>query len=212
MLAHEIKAPISAVNLALRAVAEKLGEDDREVLEDLVRRMRTLEQTMKQTLSFAKPLDVHRERTDARALFDAALILARTEVVKKGVQVELGEGLEDVMLAVDVGLVEEVLVNLIHNAVNALPMGGRIRLGASHPRPCWAEIVVEDDGPGVPDELREAIFKPFVTFSPKGTGLGLAIAKRIVEEHGGEITLESSELGGARFEVRLPSGAGEKSS
>jgi len=71
-------------------------------------------------------------------------------------------------------------------------------------RPGWAELIVDDDGPGIPAEVREGAFRPFASFSAGGTGLGLAIARDIARAHGGEIALGESPLGGLRATIRLP--------
>jgi two-component system NtrC family sensor kinase len=101
---------------------------------------------------------------------------------------------------------QRVLVNLIFNAADAMRTGGRIHVAARAPRSTDVEISVSDDGPGVPEALRERIFEAF--FSTKtaneGTGLGLSLSRSIVEAHGGALVLDQSNVPGARFTVRLP--------
>ena len=111
---------------------------------------------------------------------------------------------KSVRFAGDAHHVEEVLANLIRNAVEAKGLGAHIALFAESDGPGWVRIHVDDDGPGIPHELRTNIFKPFTTTKRKGTGLGLAICKKIVEEHGGTISIEDAPTGGARFVLRFP--------
>jgi two-component system NtrC family sensor kinase len=105
---------------------------------------------------------------------------------------------------------QRVLVNLIFNAADATQTGGRIRMVASASGPIGIEISVTDNGPGVPEALREHIFDAF--FSTKsageGTGLGLALSRSIVEAHGGQLVLDATSTPGARFIVRLPAASG----
>ena len=212
VLAHEIKNPLTAVNLALRAVADKLGEDQKVVLEDLAERLRKLERTMRRTLSFARPLELETEACDLAAMARDVFQLLSPELVAARIAQELvvGEGLPPVQA--DRGLVEEVLTNLVRNACEALgARGGRVRISVTR-EGNGVLVRVEDDGEGLVPSVRAEIFKPFVTSKKGGTGLGLAIARKVVREHGGEIGVGDSALGGACFWFRLPAEApGERS-
>ncbi|MBK7642850.1 MAG: PAS domain S-box protein [Planctomycetes bacterium] len=204
VLAHEIKNPITAVNLALRAVADQIGEDQQVILEDLVSRMRRLEELMRRTLSFAKPLELRREVLDAHTLIEDTIAHVRTELAKGGADARALSASGKVTFAGDAHHLEEVLSNLIRNAVEAKGLGAKVTLTARNDGPGWVCILVDDDGPGIPHDLRPNLFRPFTTTKRKGTGLGLAICKKIVEEHGGTIRIEDAPTGGARFALRFP--------
>jgi two-component system sensor kinase FixL len=209
LLAHEIKHPVTAVNLALRAVADKLGEDEQEVIGDLAARMRRLELQLRQTLSFARPLDLARTPCPPGELLGRVAhamgpILERARI---SLTREVAPGTPPV--PADAGRLEEVLTNLVMNAVEMLDPGGRVRMRAALEGTDHVHIDIEDDGPGVPADLAESLFRPFVTSKPEGTGLGLPICRRIVEEHGGTIALLDAEdveapLGGATLRIVLP--------
>jgi len=100
---------------------------------------------------------------------------------------------------------QQVVANLVQNAVDASPPGGRVRITLSGEETDWL-IAVDDQGPGVPEDKRERIFEPFYTTKPEGvgTGLGLAISHTILREHKGSLRVTRSPLGGARFEARVP--------
>jgi len=204
LLAHEIKNPLTAVNLALRAVADRLGEDQRSVLEDLSGRLARLESTMRRTLSFARPLALQREPCEVRDLLDDVTRLFEPELRAEGIQVEVECPSDLPRVSADRARVEEVLQNLVRNAREALGEGGTLRIAAELDGRSNVLVSIEDDGPGIPPEIRSGLFKPFVTSKPGGTGLGLAIARKIVREHGGEMDVRRSELGGACFWIRLP--------
>jgi PAS domain S-box-containing protein len=204
VLAHEIKNPITAVNLALRAVADQLGEDHKEVLEDLVLRMKRLEQVMRRTLSFARPIELRRATLDARKLFEDTIAALRTEIARAEAQVTLEVAPTSVRFAGDAQLLGEVLSNLVLNSIEAKGCGVRILLSAIYDGKGMALIAVDDDGPGISDSVRKTLFKPFTTTKLQGNGLGLAICKKIIEEHGGTISIEDGRLSGARFAIRLP--------
>jgi len=201
LMAHEIKNPITAINVALRAVADALGEDHKAVLEDLVGRMKNLEGIMRRTLSFARPLELKLAECDAAEMFAATIASLRDPIARTGAQV--GTAVEGtVRFRADRQLLGEVIANLLSNAVESRDRPVRVVLGASA-RGGTVSLWVEDDGPGVPEDQREAIFKPFFTTKGSGTGLGLAICRKIIEEHGGSIVAESGARGGARFQIRL---------
>jgi two-component system, sensor histidine kinase and response regulator len=204
VLAHEIKNPITGVSVALRAVADQLGEDHKAVLEDLVGRMRRLEQLMRGTLSFARPLELRRAPIDAQQLIEETIAHLRSQIAKAGSEVTVNRRAQRVELHGDAQRLEEVLANLISNAIEAVGTGARVELAAECADDGGATITIDDAGPGIPEEKRESIFKPFVTTKPRGTGLGLAICRKIVEAHGGSIAAQRSPAGGARFILHIP--------
>lgn len=204
LLAHEIKNPVTAINAALRAVAKQLGEDERAILEDLVERMRKVEKLMRRTLSLARPLELERAPCSAAELLQSVVDLLRDKARESDVTLEFPDAdREDVLVDVDRERIEEVLSNLVGNAIEALEEGGRVRLeilpGTEH-----VLLRVQDDGPGIPAAIVETLFKPYVSTKSQGTGLGLAIARKIAEAHDGTLDLGSGFLGGACFELRLP--------
>jgi PAS domain S-box-containing protein len=203
LLAHEIKNPITAVNVALRAVADQLGEDHRAILEDLVVRMQRVQAIMRRTLSFAKPIELRSSVCNCRSLVEETINHVGAQIAQAEATIEVDVE-DDLRICCDVGLVEEVLSNLIVNAIEAKGSGATVRVSAASLTPSSVEIAIDDDGPGVSEQLRASLFKPFMSTKRKGTGLGLAICKKIVEEHGGAIRVEDSPLGGARFVIRLP--------
>jgi PAS domain S-box-containing protein len=209
VLAHEIKNPITAVNVALRAVAERLGTEQRAVLEDLVARMQRLEQLMHGTLSFAKPIDLRRETIDTRAFLEGVVARLRLRIVRAGAHLSVDVMPEAARFSADPHRLEEVLANLVINALEARSRAVRIAVHAGPLGRTGVRLTVDDDGPGIPAEHRARLFVPFATTKHTGTGLGLAISRRIVEAHGGTLEARESPLGGARFEIDLP-GARER--
>jgi PAS domain S-box-containing protein len=209
VLAHEIKNPITAVNLALRAVATHLGEDEQSVLADLVSRMQRLELLVRRTLSFAKPLDLRISVVDLSQLFDGVVRELGPEIARQGASVVVDVDRGSTVRA-DQQFLHEVMVNLIKNALEAQLQGAHIRLTARREHGGGTLLSVEDDGPGVAPAQRATLFKPFSTGKPQGTGLGLAFCRKVMEQHGGSIELADSPLGGTRFEARLPAPEGTR--
>ncbi len=205
VLAHEIKNPITAVNAALRAVANQLGEDHRVVLEELSSRMQRLEQLMRGTLSFAKPMELECEAVNLRGYLDRVVGRLRLQLARSGARVDVVVEPADLGARIDPRRLEEVLANLVLNSAEAKP-DARIVVSARALGERGLRIAVDDDGPGVPVERRPELFKPFATTQHEGTGLGLAISRKIVEAHGGTLEVQTSDLGGARFEIDFVGG------
>ena len=205
ILAHEIKNPITSVNLALRAVADRLGEDHRVVLGELVTRMQRLERVMRRTLSFTRPVTLQLQECDGRELLERSIHELRPQIEELGIRLEPTATEGDSTLVADGQLVGEILTNLVNNALEAIRdgVGGRIRSAVSA-RNGVVRFVVEDDGPGIPERERELVFKPFHTTKSSGAGLGLAFCSKIAEAHGGRISLTRGPLGGALFTLELP--------
>jgi two-component system sensor kinase FixL len=203
LLAHEIKNPITAVNLALRAVARELGEDHRAILEDLVQRMQRLERIMRRTLSFTKPLELKPSTFAVNELFARVVDAMEPEIAAAGATVRC-HAPAGAKLHADRQLVEEVLTNLLRNAIEAQTGKVSVRLDAQRVGRRLA-IHVDDDGPGIPESLRATLFKPFVTTKKSGTGLGLAFCRKVALEHEGSIEASKCPLGGARITLELDS-------
>jgi two-component system sensor kinase FixL len=205
ILVHEIKNPITSVNLALKAVATLLGEDERAALDDLLLRLRKLERTMQRTLSFARPLELRRRPVPVQELLKGAREQLLPEAEDKQVSMEVNVPKECPPILVDAGQMEEMLVNLLRNSLDVLEEGGQVLLTCEI-HEGQVDLLVDDNGPGVPDSVRSTIFDPFVTTKEEGTGVGLALCKKVVEAHEGELTLEKSPLGGARFRICMAAG------
>jgi signal transduction histidine kinase len=206
VLTHEIKTPITNLNMALRAVADKLDLEHRVVIQELVDRLLRVEKLMQTTLSFSKPLDLKLVPTRVADLFGRLTkqFEGLPDHPRMAIELRTAEDLPSVPL--DPERLEEVLVNLVQNAAEACGRHGRVVLSAERIEPQGIRIEVEDDGPGIPPERREEVFKLFHTSKEKGAGLGLAICRKVIEAHGGTIQLVDGRLPGACFRIELGTG------
>ena len=201
VLIHEIKNPMTGIHLAIRAVADQLGEDSREILQGLEQSLQKIERTMRRTLSFAKALELRCRPIDPARLLESVERRARTELPPSSAALELECASDLPTVEADERLLEEALLNLLKNALEA---GSRVRLGARRARGDLLELTVEDDGSGIPAHVLPNLFKPFYTTKPEGAGIGLAACKKIIDAHGGEISAGRSPLGGAAVTICLP--------
>ncbi|MDI7268284.1 MAG: HAMP domain-containing sensor histidine kinase, partial [Myxococcota bacterium] len=227
-LAHEIKNPLTPIQLAIQEVAEKyVGTDERyrkllaaarEVIEEEVA---TLRRMTTEFSEFARLPKVQAAPAELRDFIDACEAAFSPTAAAAGVETDWRKPPTGIVVAIDRQLMRRVVDNLVRNAVEAIrgrgasrPVDPSVALAAAPagrvevvagapPGSRWAEIVIRDDGPGIPDDIREHLFEPHFTTKRTGTGLGLAIVKKIVLEHGGEISLEPSRSGAA-FRITLP--------
>ena len=131
----------------------------------------------------------------------AAVIFSRLQRPVMLVVVEVVPGTP--AAAADEDVLRQVLLNLILNALDVSPRGGQVQLQGRAVED-GVELVVADEGPGIPPEVRDRLFEPFFTTKPNGTGLGLAIVHSLVDQHGGRVWADRGETGGAAFHIRLP--------
>ncbi len=205
-LAHEINNPLQAIQNSLH-LALHPGLDEvkrREFLEMAQQEVARLVQIVRRMLDFYRPssamqpLDVNRPVDDALAIAGKRLQQSRVEVVAR-----LAPNLVPVRGAPN--QLTQVFLNIIINAVDAMPNGGTLWVGtAYHAERKQVVVAFRDSGPGIAPEMREHMFEPFHTSKSTGTGLGLAISYGIIERHGGAIEVESPPGGGTTFIVRLP--------
>jgi signal transduction histidine kinase len=210
-ITHELNHPLTTISvyadLLLRR-AEDAGRDEWETvrLSRIAAAAARMHSFTRDLINYSRPSQKERAYEDLRALIDRSLSICEPVIARTGATVTVDAD-EDVGAIFCIGSqIEQVLVNLVTNAAHAVnPDQGTIRIAVGKAAPN-IRIVVEDDGPGVPEQHRHAVFDAF--FSTKapgsGTGLGLSIVHRIVEEHGGSIHVGDSSLGGAAFEILLP--------
>jgi two-component system sensor histidine kinase HydH len=210
-LSHEIKNPLNGAVLQLAVLERRVRRlpegEQRALLEPLglVRdEINRLGRLLDDFLRFARPRELSVKPVDAQALVESVHALLAADGERRGVA--LSCELQPVIVSGDAERLRQALVNLALNALDAAPRGGRVRLGL-RAEGNEAVIEVEDSGPGVPHPVRERMFEPFFTTKPAGTGLGLPIVHAIVTQHGGTVGVTTSDLGGAKFWMRLQRGS-----
>ncbi len=207
-LAHEIRNPLNGARLHVSFLERALSKEGASAeARDAVRvvgdEIQRLARLVTDFLDFARPQPLIRAPVDLRALCERAVQLVAPAAEAASVAIEVDFPVRELVLDADAQRLEQVLLNLLHNAIEALaPAGnGRVSVRARRePRHMWIEV--EDDGPGI-GAAQPSIFDAFFSTKPTGTGLGLAIAHRIVTDHGGNIDVDSRP-GRTRFRVNLP--------
>jgi signal transduction histidine kinase len=212
-LAHEIRNPLSAINLNLQMIEEDLDPQDRGTIElsgllkGAKREIKRLERLATDFLFYAKPMGIEKQETSVAEILDEVASLVSQECGRLGIQLSLGKGSGNVVVKVDRDLLKQAVLNLIVNAqeaVSSRPAGQRIiSLEASSSNNSQVAIHVRDNGRGIGSEEAKNLFKLFHSNKRGGTGLGLPIAQRIVEGHDGKIDWRNLEGGGAEFTIRI---------
>ena len=209
-MAHEVRNPLGAINLnvdmlgdIIRGLTGPAAGEAHEVLRGIRQEVRALADLTDEYLVAARLPRPRLEKDSLNELVTELVDFLRPVAERQGVSiaVSLDEGLPS--LPFDRAMLRQAMRNLVRNAMEVLPNGGRVELStrcAGHD----ALITVADNGPGIVPAAAGRLFEPFFTTKPGGTGLGLSIAEQIVCEHGGEISLASQPDTGARFVIRLP--------
>ena len=205
-VSHNLRNPLSSMKTILQVQLEKrdLPRDVRHDCALVLDEINRMNAKLSQLLKFAKPA-ASGERVAAVELAKQTVALFRHDAERRNVIVELEAPREEVFVVASDEALGEVLSNLVVNAIEAQPEGGRVRVSLTK-KGERVEICVEDCGPGISAELRSKIFQPFFTTKATGTGLGLSIVARRVDEMGGTIACESplKDGRGSRFRVTLP--------
>lgn len=212
-LAHEIRNPLGGMELFASILRRELDGDDEKLrlLNHISYGIQSVNNVIGNVLLFTKEITPVRKEFDLKRLVEDILEFTGPVFEKSRVTVKAILPDKPLPVTADEGLIRQLMLNLVRNAIQAMPDGGEfgVRLasaGNAVNRKGGVEIVVSDTGPGVPARIRDRIFDPFFTTKDNGAGLGLAIASQIAQAHGGYIDLLDSSESGARFVISLPIG------
>ena len=222
-VAHEIKNPLAGIAGAMQILARDFpeGTPTREVFDEVFRQVQRLDAFVNNLLRFARPSKPQFKMVRLSEVLNSALFLASRQIQEKRIAIELNYGKDQPLIQGDQGLLQQVFLNIILNALDAMGPEGTLEIHI-----CWTEkarlcpraeclssysrtqegvkVVIRDTGSGIPPEQLSQIFNPFFTTKRSGTGLGLSISHRIVEQHQGTIFVESRVGSGTTFTICLP--------
>jgi len=214
-LAHEIKNPLTPIQLSAERIkhkfSDKVDDDLRETLErstrTIVQQVESMKEMVNAFSSYAQPVRAKLHPLNINQLIRDVVELHASALARIEVELDLNEQLPQIKA--NASALRQVLNNLIINASHALEDTSEAKLRirshiAAKVTGEYIDLVVEDNGQGIPEDIRESLFDPYVSSKAKGSGLGLAIVKRIVEEHSGSVWTRDSKLGGAAMHLRLP--------
>ena len=212
-LAHEIKNPLAGIQGVVDILIRRRDKNDpeREALEGMRHEVTRIDNTVRLLLDRARPRLVSLRETSLRELVARSVNLARAQVTnaigsEKQVKIDFEAPEDPVMISIDPGQIEDAVLNLIINAIEAVDVDGQVTIRLSTPQDDAEEIAIEvsDNGTGISEPDLSKVFDPFFTTRQSGTGLGLPSVRRIARLHGGGVDVKSSPGQGSVFTIRLP--------
>ncbi|MCX7823258.1 MAG: ATP-binding protein [Syntrophobacterales bacterium] len=206
-VSHEIKNPLGIIHSTASLMRNRLeGDKNQRLARIIVDEATRLNNIVTEFLDFARPKDPQFVSISIEDLLDESVSFIESQSRERGIEVEkrYRNGLSrSVIINGDPMLLHRVFYNLFVNALQAMPKGGRLTVDVETTE-SFCSVKVSDTGTGIPENLKDKIFRPFFTTKEKGTGLGLAIVKSIVETHEGEVLVESEENKGTTIIVKIP--------
>jgi len=203
-IAHEIRNPLTGISIALQLLKSKrITKSQQETLDDVLSEIDRLNRIITDLLAFAKPQPPHFMKVSPKEIVERVVTVVSPILQEKSIEMELSFDDDLPEFFVDPEQIQQVILNLTINALDASGMNGKIEIAT---RNYNGSVVIEvtDNGSGIPDANLEKLFYPFFTTKGAGTGLGLSISKSIVERHKGTIEVKSSENQGSVFSVIIP--------
>jgi signal transduction histidine kinase len=205
-IAHEIRNPLTSINILIHSLTENLssGNSQKEDLKVIEEEIHRINEIVDQFLRFAKPAPPLLKKGDVISIFEETLQLLRPQIEKQGIVIQKEfQPLPPILM--DREQMKQVILNLLLNAVQAMPKGGNLVLKGHIPEgDRWIRLSIQDSGVGISGEDINKLFDPFFSTKEGGIGLGLSIAHRIIDQHHGKIEVESTPGEGTLFTVWLP--------
>lgn len=204
-MAHEIRNPLGSIKGAVEIIKDDYAPEEAkfEFIQILLKETDRLNHIVQEFLGFAKPKNPEFQFVDLNEAIESVLTLTAQEARKAGVKVEKKLDQAIGKRSLDAGLLKQAFLNLILNAIQAMPAGGQLTV-ESGLRGNEVEVRISDTGVGISEENRKKLFSPFFTTKKNGTGLGLAITYRIIENHHGMINVASEPGKGTTFTLKIP--------
>ena len=205
-VAHEVKNPLAGLLLYSLHLKSKIGESspsEASLVDKIVDTINHLTERVEQILGFARPLNLTRTSGNINGIVNNALELLQPQIMANNIDVRLSLSEHASSVMIDESSMRGALMNVILNAIEAMPNGGRLSVTSDRTDDTLCLEIV-DTGPGISEEEAKDIFEPFYTTKEKGLGLGMPYAKKIIEQHGGTISVATRPGEGTKFSITLP--------
>jgi two-component system sensor histidine kinase HydH len=205
-VAHELRNPLTSIKGLVQVNVRDLKKrgipsDDLTVIEHEIRRM---ERTLQTFLDFAKPPKPDRQVVNLPSIVERVLALVGGRARKQNVSLQFIRPQVQIVANVDNDQIQQLLLNLVLNALDAMPRSGQIEVEVQPSRDGYVDVYIRDNGPGIAPHILPKVFESFVSSKETGVGLGLPLSRRIAEDHGGTLNAYNLPETGACFHLRLP--------
>ena len=210
-VAHEVKNPLTGLLLYALHLKDKIGnssETEASLVDKIVDTIKHLNERVDHILGFARPLSLTPRSGNLNQIINNLLELLHSQITTNQIEVRLSLDAQDASVLIDGSSMRGALMNLVINAIEAMPDGGTLSI-TSKRTPETLQLEITDTGRGIPEAEVKNIFEPFYTTKQKGLGLGMPYAKKIIEQHGGALSLNSKLGEGTTISVALPAGRKE---
>ena len=214
-IAHEIRNPLATVNFNTQLLQRELCLDtaQQQMFDDMIQEIKKIDRIVQQVLHYARPREPQFLPNQLNEIVRYCYDLARVYLRKANIDVSLDLSDDVPMVVMDYNQISQVVMNLVINAIEAMPMGGKLCLRTYlQGEPSALVLLVSDTGPGILEEDKDRIFDPFFTRKPEGTGLGLSISRQILDRHGALTELDTAPGEGATFKILFPLSSSDTSS
>jgi signal transduction histidine kinase len=205
-VAHEVKNPLNAILMHVELARMKLAKGDSDLkpqMDIIASEIVRLDRVVKTFLDFTRPVELHPADIPLESFVSEIAELARPLAEQAGIEITVEQQTEGASIAADLDLLKQAMLNVVMNAIEAMPQGGSLRI-TSAVRGDDAEVRITDTGCGIPPEAKDKIFGLYFTTKPSGSGIGLAMTFRIVQLHDGTIEFTSEPGKGTTFIIRIP--------
>jgi len=207
-VAHEINNPLDGIQSSIHNIIQNPEDQMKNMvyLNLILENIRRIETIVKQLLGYARARSYRMEAVSLREIIEKTLILLEYRLSRSGIEVTKHYPEKDILVLGDDNHLQQVIMNILLNAIDAMPNGGDLRIQVKTENEKWAKVAIEDTGVGIQKDDLPRIFDPFFTTKEvgKGTGLGLAVSLGIIEEHGGKIKVKSKIGHGTTFSILIP--------
>ncbi len=202
-ISHNLKNPLAVITSSAFALRRKLEKGDIEkglkLIDRIEKNSRRAEEIINKLLDYAKPSFYSKQKINLREVVENSIDFIKSTIKEK--DIDIRKELEDTTLKGDKNFIEQAIVNILLNSVEAIEEKGRIEVYLKRKND-YILLKIKDDGYGIPEDIKEHIFEPYFTTKANGTGLGLSIAKKIISEHNGEIEVKTEEGKGTEFIIK----------
>ncbi len=207
-VAHELRNPLAGIKINTQVLARQkdLSETDRRVVEGTLEGIGKIQKIVDDMLYFARPKPAHFQEEDINEVIEKSLAILQAKFRKSNVSPIWEKGEKPPRVRIDIHQIQQVLINLMLNAIQAMEKGGTLTLRTFPENPSGVAVEIRDTGVGIPAANLKKIFDPFFTTKSEGTGLGLSISLKILDNHRASLDVESEEGEGSVFTIHFPGG------